>query len=242
MLPSTLSAKQIFIRLITGGALQGGVCPWLGLRSRRVSFVAAVAYAAAVLQPLPVGMPATSFRPESRRARRPVREPLAKPPSRACSRLNRLHHRSRDRPRDRHRAVLGGQRRPRVEFLHSFILIVLPYLGLVLGASMENGWAGAPGSLFRATGPQRRYRFSIPASIIDGRIAERLRQRVQSTHAGDSTVRAEGAAARRRFRRFAQAEPRPRGLDILQKIQKMSGVEVSISDLIFRTCAKSISS
>src|SRR5713101_4264981 len=122
----------------------------------------------------------------------------------------------------------------RVVFLHSFILIVLPYLGLVLGA--KNGEWLEPArlvGLFQATGPQRRYKILDTSVIIDGRIADVcetgfidgtlvvpqfvLKELQLVADSSDSLKRNRGR----------------RGLDILQKIQKMSGVEVSISDLDF---------
>src|SRR5438067_2619280 len=122
----------------------------------------------------------------------------------------------------------------RVEFLHSFILIVLPYLGLVLGAK-HGEWLEPARliSLFRAAGPQRRYKILDTSVIIDGRIAD-----VCETGFMDGTMvipqfvlkelqlvaDSSDTLKRNRGRR---------GLDILQKVQKMSGVEVSISDLDF---------
>jgi uncharacterized protein YacL len=122
----------------------------------------------------------------------------------------------------------------RVEFLHSFTLIVLPYLGLVLGAK-HGEWLEPSRlvSLFRASGPQRRYKILDTSVIIDGRIADVcetgfvdgtlvipqfvLKELQLVADSGDSMKRNRGR----------------RGLDILQKIQKMSGVEVMISDLDF---------
>jgi uncharacterized protein YacL len=122
----------------------------------------------------------------------------------------------------------------RVEFLHSFMLIVLPYLGLMLGGK-HGEWLEPErlASLFRATGPLRRYKILDTSVIIDGRIAD-----VCETGFIDGTLvipqfvlkelqlvaDSSDALKRNRGRR---------GLDILQKIQKMSGVEVSISDLDF---------
>jgi uncharacterized protein YacL len=122
----------------------------------------------------------------------------------------------------------------RVEFLHSFLLIVLPYLGLVLGA--KNGEWLEPArlaGLFRATGPQRRYKILDTSVIIDGRIADVcdtgfidgtlvvpqfvLKELQLVADSSDSLKRNRGR----------------RGLDILQKIQKMAGIEVMISDLDF---------
>jgi uncharacterized protein YacL len=122
----------------------------------------------------------------------------------------------------------------KVEFLHSFLLIVLPYLGLVVGA--KNGEWLEPArlvSLFRAAGPQRRYKILDTSVIIDGRIADVcetgfmdgtlvipqfvLKELQLVADSGDSLKRNRGR----------------RGLDILQKVQKMSGVEVVISDVDF---------
>ena len=122
----------------------------------------------------------------------------------------------------------------RVEFLQSFVLIVLPYLGLVLGA--KNGEWLEPArlvSLFRGSGPQRRFKILDTSVIIDGRIADVcdtgfmdgtlvipqfvLKELQLVADSGDSLKRNRGR----------------RGLDILQKIQKMSGVEVTISDVDF---------
>jgi uncharacterized protein YacL len=123
---------------------------------------------------------------------------------------------------------------PRVEFLHSFILIVLPYLGLVLGGK-HGEWLEPLRliSLFRAAGPQRRYKILDTSVIIDGRVAD-----VCETGFVDGTLVipqfvlkelqlvADSADSLKRNRGR-------RGLDILQKIQKMSGIEVVISDIDF---------
>jgi uncharacterized protein YacL len=122
----------------------------------------------------------------------------------------------------------------KVEFLHSFVLLVLPYLGLVLGAK-HGEWLEPARliSLFRAAGPQRRYKILDTSVIIDGRIAD-----VCDTGFVDGTLVipqfvlkelqlvADSADSMKRNRGR-------RGLDILQRIQKMSGVEVTISDMDF---------
>jgi uncharacterized protein YacL len=122
----------------------------------------------------------------------------------------------------------------RVGFLHSFLLLMLPYLGLVFGGR-HGEWLEPARllSLFRATGPQRRYKVLDTSVIIDGRIAD-----VCETGFVDGTLVipqfvlkelqlvADSADSLKRNRGR-------RGLDILQKIQKMSGVEVTISDLDF---------
>jgi uncharacterized protein YacL len=122
----------------------------------------------------------------------------------------------------------------RVVFLHSFVLIVLPYLGLVIGGK-HGEWLEPARliGLFRAAGPQRRYKILDTSVIIDGRIADVcetgfvdgalvipqfvLKELQLVADSSDSMKRNRGR----------------RGLDILQKIQKMSGVEVIISDLDF---------
>ena len=122
----------------------------------------------------------------------------------------------------------------RVVFLHSFVLLVFPYLGLVMGARKAEWLEPARlVSLFRETGPQKRYRILDTSVIIDGRIAD-----VCETGFLDGTLVipqfvlkelqmvADSADSLKRNRGR-------RGLDILEKIQKMSGVDVFISDIDF---------
>jgi uncharacterized protein YacL len=122
----------------------------------------------------------------------------------------------------------------RVVFLHSLILLVLPYIGLVLGGK-SGEWLEPQRliGLFRSRGPQRRYRILDTSVIIDGRIADIcetgfmdgtlvvpqfvLKELQQVADSSDSLRRNRGR----------------RGLDILQKIQKMVGVDVVISDADF---------
>jgi uncharacterized protein YacL len=122
----------------------------------------------------------------------------------------------------------------RVAFLHTFVLLVLPYLGLALGAR-KGEWLEPARlmSLFRAPGPERRYKILDTSVIIDGRIADIcdsgfmdgalvipqfvLKELQLVADSADSMKRNRGR----------------RGLDILQKIQKMSGVEVIVSDADF---------
>jgi uncharacterized protein YacL len=207
---------------------------WFALA--RVLFVAAVAYAGAILEPLPVGLPAN------------VGFALV-----LAALVVLFESRLRETAVTR---VLGaligctiglfiaraigaglfwannGDRR--VEFLQSFILLVLPYLGLVLGGK-HGEWLEPARlvSLFRATGPQRRYKILDTSVIIDGRIAD-----VCETGFIDGTLVipqfvlkelqlvADSADGLKRNRGR-------RGLDILQKIQKMSGIDVTISDVDF---------
>jgi uncharacterized protein YacL len=122
----------------------------------------------------------------------------------------------------------------RVVFLHSFILLVFPYLGIVMGARKGEWLEPARlAALFRNPGPQKRYRILDTSVIIDGRIAD-----VCETGFLDGTLVipqfvlkelqlvADSADSMKRNRGR-------RGLDILQKIQKMSGVDVTISDVDF---------
>ena len=123
----------------------------------------------------------------------------------------------------------------RVAFLHSFIL-----LGLPVPRTRQLAAARASGSsprrlisLFRATGPERHYKILDTSVIIDGRVADLcetgfmdgtlvipqfvLKELQLVADSSDSMKRNRGR----------------RGLDILQKIQKMSGVAVVISDVDF---------
>jgi uncharacterized protein YacL len=122
----------------------------------------------------------------------------------------------------------------RVAFLHSYVLLLLPYLGLVIGGR-KGEWLEPVRlmSLFRGTGPERRYKILDTSVIIDGRIADLcdtgfidgtlvipqfvLKELQLVADSGDSMKRNRGR----------------RGLDILQKIQKMSGAEVIVSDADF---------
>jgi uncharacterized protein YacL len=122
----------------------------------------------------------------------------------------------------------------RLLFLRSYILMLLPYVGLMLGAR-RGEWLEPARliGLFRAAGPERRYKVLDTSVIIDGRIAD-----VCETGFIDGTLVipqfvlkelqlvADSADTLKRNRGR-------RGLDILQKIQKMAGVDVMISDVDF---------
>jgi uncharacterized protein YacL len=122
----------------------------------------------------------------------------------------------------------------RVAFLHAFILLVFPYVGLLVGGR-KGEWLEPARlvTLFRAAGPQRRYKILDTSVIIDGRIAD-----ICETGFIDGTLVipqfvlkelqlvADSADSLKRNRGR-------RGLDILQKIQKMAGVDTMISDLDF---------
>src|SRR4029078_13478176 len=113
---------------------------------------------------------------------------------------------------------------PRVACLHSFILLVLPHLAIVMGAR-KGEWLQPQrlAALFRNAGPQKRYRILDTSVIIDDGIAD-----VCETGFLDGTLFipqfvlkelqlvADSADSLKRNRGR-------RGLDILQKIQKMSG-------------------
>jgi len=123
---------------------------------------------------------------------------------------------------------------PLVQFMHSVIIVVLPYLGLVVG-TRKGEWLEPARirSMFRESRPTKRYRILDTSVIIDGRIAD-----VVETGFLDGTLLvpqfvlkelqsvADSSDAMKRNRGR-------RGLDILHRIQKMAGVEVAISDLDF---------
>jgi uncharacterized protein YacL len=122
----------------------------------------------------------------------------------------------------------------RVVFLHSIVLLALPYLGLVIGGR-KGDWLKPENiiALFRASGPRKRFKILDTSVIIDGRIAD-----ICETGFMDGTLVipqfvlkelqlvADSSDSMKRNRGR-------RGLDILQKIQKMSGVDVMISDMDF---------
>lgn len=122
----------------------------------------------------------------------------------------------------------------KVQFFHSLVTLILPYLGLVVGAR-KGEWLEPAKlfSLFKDARPARRHRILDTSVIIDGRVAE-----IVAAGFLDGTLVvpqfvlkelqsvADSSDALRRNRGR-------RGLDILHRIQKMSGVEVLISDLDF---------
>jgi uncharacterized protein YacL len=119
----------------------------------------------------------------------------------------------------------------RIQFLDTVLLLMLPYLGAVIGAR-QGEWLHPSRfmGLFREGAPQRRYKILDTSVIIDGRIADIceagfidgtivipqfvLKELQLIADSSDSLKRNRGR----------------RGLDILQKIQKMAGLDVSISD------------
>jgi uncharacterized protein YacL len=207
---------------------------WFALA--RVLFVAAVAYSAALLHPLPLGVPANVMfalllaaavvAVETRLRETSVTHVLGALIGGTIGLLI-----ARTIGLGLFWANTGDHR---VVFLHSIVLIVLPYLGLMLGAK-HGEWLEPARlvGLFRTAGPERRYKILDTSVIIDGRIADVcetgfidgalvipqfvLKELQLVADSADSLKRNRGR----------------RGLDILQKIQKMSGVEVIVSDLDF---------
>lgn len=122
----------------------------------------------------------------------------------------------------------------KVRFLHSLLLLVLPYLGLVLGAR-KGEWLEPARmvSLFRDAQPLRRYRILDTSVIIDGRIAD-----ICETGFLDGTLVIPQFVLKELQMVADSSDPMKRnrgrrGLDILQKIQKMANVDVLISDTDF---------
>jgi uncharacterized protein YacL len=122
----------------------------------------------------------------------------------------------------------------RVQFFHSLVILILPYLGLVTGARKGEWLEPAKlASLFRDTRPARRHRLLDTSVIIDGRVVE-----IIETGFLDGTLVVPQFVLKEL--QFIADSPDSlkrnrgrRGLDILHKIQKMNGVEVVISDLDF---------
>jgi len=125
-------------------------------------------------------------------------------------------------------------RTPGAAFVNTAVVLAFMYLGVALGIRYGE-WLHPSriAGLFRASGPQRRYKILDTSVIIDGRIAD-----VCETGFLDGTLVvpqfvlkelqlvADSADSLKRNRGR-------RGLDILQKVQKMSGVEVIVSDVDF---------
>ncbi len=120
-------------------------------------------------------------------------------------------------------------------FAHTALVLAFVYLGLVFGVAYGE-WLRPTKlmTLFRTTGgPQRRYKILDTSVIIDGRVADIcetgfldgtlvvpqfvLKELQMVADSSDSLKRNRGR----------------RGLDILQKVQKMSGLDVIISDVDF---------
>src|SRR4029453_12273686 len=123
---------------------------------------------------------------------------------------------------------------PRVVFLHSFILLVFPYFGIVMGAR-KGEWLEPARlvALFRDAGPSKRYRILDTSVIIDGRIADVCETGfLHGTLINPQFIPKElqlGADSADSLKRNRGR----RGIDILQKIQKVQGLDVIISDIDF---------
>lgn len=122
----------------------------------------------------------------------------------------------------------------RVVFLHTLILLALPYLGMAIGAR-RGEWLDPARlvALFRGAGPQRRYRILDTSVIIDGRVAD-----ICETGFLDGTLVVPQFVLRELQGIADSSDPARRnrgrrGLDILQRIQKLPGVDVMISDVDF---------
>ncbi|MEO6222075.1 MAG: PIN domain-containing protein [Vicinamibacterales bacterium] len=122
----------------------------------------------------------------------------------------------------------------KVRFLHSLIIIVLPYLGLVFG-TRRGEWLEPWRlmALFRDARPQKRFKILDTSVIIDGRIAE-----VAESGFVDGTLVVPQFVLKELQFVADSADPVKRnrgrrGLDVLNRIQKMAGVEVLISDVDF---------
>jgi len=122
----------------------------------------------------------------------------------------------------------------KVRFLHGLIVIVLPYLGLVFGAR-KGEWLEPVKlvSLFRDARTHRRYRILDTSAIIDGRIAE-----VAESGFLDGTLVIPQFVLKELQAVADASDPLKRnrgrrGLDILHRIQKTSGIDVIISDMDF---------
>jgi uncharacterized protein YacL len=119
-----------------------------------------------------------------------------------------------------------------VRFFHGLLIVVLPYLGLVLGIR-KGEWLEPSkfASLFQDARPQKRYRILDTSVIIDGRVAD-----IVETGFLDGTLVVPQFVLKELQFVADSSDPLKRnrgrrGLDILHRIQKMSGVEVLISEL-----------
>ena len=122
----------------------------------------------------------------------------------------------------------------KVRFAQLLILLILPYLGMVLGAR-KGEWLEPSrlAGLFRDPRPQKRYRILDTSVIIDGRIAD-----IAETGFLDGSVVIPQFVLEELQFVADSSDPLKRnrgrrGLDILHRIQKMTGVEVMISDVDF---------
>ncbi|HXH05131.1 MAG TPA: PIN/TRAM domain-containing protein, partial [Vicinamibacterales bacterium] len=117
-------------------------------------------------------------------------------------------------------------------FLHALVLVSLAYTGAVVGVRRAEWLEPARlVRLFRDAGPQRRYKILDTSVIIDGRIADVCEAGfLEGTLVVPQFVLKELQLVADSTDPLKRNRGR-RGLDILQKIQKMAGVEVTISDV-----------
>ena len=183
---------------------------WFALA--RVLFAAIVAYAAAILHPLSLGLRRQHrVRAGAGRAGRALRVPSAPDRDHARpGRAARLRRRPADRARDRGRHLLGRSGRPAGRLprqLHSDRAAVSGPGGRRQARRVAR--AGAPGRPV----PRRRTRAALQDSRHERHHRRphrrRLRNGLHRRHHRHPAVRAQGAAVRRRLLRFAQAQPRP---------------------------------
>ena len=122
----------------------------------------------------------------------------------------------------------------KVQFLHGLIVVVLPFLGMMAGARRGEWLEPAKlVSLFKDARPQKRYKILDTSVIIDGRVAE-----IVETGFLDGTLVVPQFVLKELQFVADSSDPIKRnrgrrGLDILQRIQKMAGVEVMITDMDF---------
>jgi uncharacterized protein YacL len=128
----------------------------------------------------------------------------------------------------------SNTRDTKVQFLHGIIVVVLPFLGMMLGARRGEWLEPAKfATLFKDARPQKRYKILDTSVIIDGRIAE-----IVETGFLDGTLVIPQFVLKELQFVADSADPLKRnrgrrGLDILQRMQKMGGVEVIVSDVDF---------
>src|SRR6187399_2585994 len=121
-----------------------------------------------------------------------------------------------------------------VQFLHGLIVVVLPFMGMMLGARRGEWLEPAKlVSLFKDARPTRRYKILDTSVIIDGRVAE-----IVEVGFLDGTLVVPQFVLKELQFVADSSDPLKRnrgrrGLDILQRIQKMAGVEVIITDVDF---------
>jgi uncharacterized protein YacL len=123
---------------------------------------------------------------------------------------------------------------PRVTFLHAAVALALAYVGVVIGARRGEWLEPARmAALFRGVGPSRSYKVLDTSVIIDGRIADICETGVlDGTMVVPQFVLKELQLVADSSDTLKRNRGR-RGLDILQKIQKMASVEVIVSDMDF---------